>query len=262
MILFTESFLLSPPTQIPLTNTRILWQDYPKTWTASTEQTNYEAASVENPMTFRRWRATDATSWLKAEMDTADDVNAIGIAAHNLAGKTVTIEHSENDSSWTTLESFVPPDNDSILVLTANLVKPYWRISVSGGIAEIGAVFIGKTLDIITETVAPYTPITFGTVTEKLDSDSESGQFLSRRVIRRGYSAPIAFERLPADWVREVFRPFARYASDGQPFFVGWNPGQYAGEVAYCWTPDDIVLSYSGFLDEMDCSFTLLGFAE
>lgn len=262
MILFTDSFLLSPPTTIPLTNARILWNDYPKTWTASTEETNFEAVSVANPMTFRRWRATASTSWLKAEMDTGEDVNAIGIAAHNLAGKTVTIEHSEDDSAWTTLESFVPADNESILVLFENLVKPWWRISVSGGIAEIGVVFIGQTLDMYRSIFGGVQPPRLSGVRTQLKTRSESGQYTSNKVIRRGISTSLSWRHLPGGWIRSHFMPFAEYASDGNPFFIAWRPSKYPEDVAYTWTGDNIHPTNMGILDYMQVGFSIDGFRE
>lgn len=262
MILFTDGYLLSDEAseRAPLSHARILWDAYPVTWSASSEADTFEAASVANPMTFRRWRSTSGNSWLKAEMHTGEAINAIGIAAHRLRGRSVVIESSEDNVTWTPEHSVAVATDGAILLLMQDTVRPYWRIVVSGGIAEIGVVFLGRTLDMQRSIYGGHSPGTLSRTTTKLQNRSESGQFLSQRVIRRGYSTSYAWQHLTADWYRAHFDPFAEYAGDGNPFFIAWKPDKFPREVLYGWTPDDIRPQNTGGRDFMSVSMNVNAF--
>lgn len=258
MILFTDAFLLSAPAERePLSHARILWNCEPVTWSASSEVVDHEAASVANPMTFRRWRSAASSSWLKATMGSAEEINAIGIAAHNLRGKSVVIESSEDDIDWTPEKSVSVSTDDAIMILMPDVIRPYWRIVVSGGAAEIGVVFLGRTLDMQRSIYGGHSPGTLSRTTTKLQSRSESGQFLSQRIIRRGYSTSYVWNNLSADWYRSKFDPFANYASDGNPFFIAWKPDKYPREVLYGWTPDDVRPQNIGVRDLMSVTMNV-----
>jgi hypothetical protein len=84
--------------------------------------------------------------------------NAIGIAAHNLSGKVVTVA-KWTGAAYATVATFTPPDNSPIMVRFDGDTATQWRLSVASGPFNIGVAFIGQALDVPGVIHPPHTPL-------------------------------------------------------------------------------------------------------
>jgi hypothetical protein len=245
---------------------RIGYANYGRTgtWTASSQESvDFAVSALNNEMTLRRWRAAtaDTTPELDCNFGSAQAISYVGIAAHNLAGKLVTLSYYyDAEESWEVLKAFTPADNEAIMVLFAAVTTQYIKIGVAGT-CEIGVVYAGPVLAMARPFYAGHSPAKLSRNTTVLPRQSESGQFLSRTITRRGYVGQYSWRHLSAAWYRANFDPFVAAATE-RPFFLAWNPGGASADVVYGWTNDDIKPANMGIRDYMEVGFSMGCFRE
>ena len=199
---------------------------------------------------------------LKLESTVIEKVNYLALGAHKLSGFTVKVEHSLDDSDYTTVSEFFVTKNNAIMVLFAETEVKYIKITITGtGSPEIGIAYFGKALVMERSVYGGHTPITMSRETEITPHISEAGEFLGTTVVRRGYSSGYNFNNLSASWVREKFDSFIQHART-RPFFIAWKPDRFADEVVYGWSPADIKPTNIGKRDLMSVSFDVRGYNE
>lgn len=231
--------------------------------TASSEASGFPASSVKNATTYDRWKGNGPLPTLivhKASGPNAPLVNYIGIAAQVLASTIIDIDYSEDGETWTFLESIEPSDNSAIMLLFETVQARYWRFTISGGAEspEIGVLNIGQALTMERPIYGGHRPGKLSRRTSYSNNMSESGQFLGRSIVRRGYKESFNWQNLTAAWYRENFDPFVA-AARTKPFFIAWRPATFPDEVLYAWTNDDISPSNSGGRDLMTVSINVEG---
>ena len=239
---------------IPFTHPRICYQSYLDTGTVTVSSGDITAA--KSKLTYDKWQPSGSTEWVKVDAGSSVDVDYLAIAAHNLTGRTISLQWSDSGATaWTTAATAVVDSTDSVvLLLTSPIAKRYWRFLVSGASGmSVGVIMIGKALAVQRSINAGHSPITLSRTTVVRPAVSERGQWLGRNVIRSGLSTNIALNNLYADWYRANFDNFVE-AARTEPFFFAWRPETYPEEVAFCWTTEDIAPQNVGH-DRMSVSF-------
>lgn len=240
-IAITSALSASPP--VALTHARLGHASITRTGTlvASSEQTDFEADSALNALTYERWRPSSIPATWRIDAGSVVNVDYFGIAAHTLGsqGCTVSFEWSDNDAAWNVLETVIPTDDSPIMVLDVNRNHRYWRINITaGGIPDVGVVYIGAALAMQRPIYAGHSPMSLSRRTISRPQKSERGEWLGKSIIRAGAASNINWQHLTPSWYRANFDPFVVDART-YPFFLAWRPVSY-NEVGYVWTHEDI----------------------
>ncbi len=259
MSVFIESGFSPDP---PLTHARIGWQSIVRRGNVSGTAglTGFPITALGNPLTYERYRPATSVSNIVVDAGTAVEVDYVGIAAHTLAGTTVVLQSSPNNSTWTTRLTMSPTDSSDILGLITPVTARYWRVQVTWSASPfIGVLYIGKALAMQRQIYGGHAPITLSRSTEILPNVSDTGQWVGRSIIRKGYSSRYDWQHIKADWYRTNFEPFVQNARRN-PFFIAWRPQEYPAEVVYGWTTDDIAPVNQGLKDFMRVGFEVEGY--
>jgi hypothetical protein len=265
------TFVVSPSVVVnslstPLTHARIGYDNIVPSAivTATSAESIWPVDSVQRENTFERWQPTSGNGSITIDNGTAKSADYIGIAAHTLGttGSTITIAHSADNSTFTTIDTISPSDNSAIMVLFANTPARYFKVTLAGPTApQIGVIYLGVAMAMERAIYSGHTPVTLGRMTEKRPTKSESGQFLGTSTIRRGLQTSFSWTNLKADWYRQYFDPFVKSART-KPFFIAWRPAKFPNEIGYCWSTNDITPANAGGLDYMSVSMTVEGYAD
>lgn len=192
------------------------------------------------------------------------NINFVGIAAHTLAGQTITIQTAQTvDGSLTDLIRFTVPDNSPIMLTfdTVN-VREIALVSSLVGIVEIGVIYAGTTLQMPRNIYGGHSPITLSPKTEYQSSESESGQFIGENIIRKGLQTSFDWQFLDDEFIRGEFKDFVESART-KPFFIKWRPDFYFEEVAYCKVREDITpVNMGGGIRSMRVGFNAKAHAD
>jgi hypothetical protein len=246
---------------VPLTHSRIGIDNIARSGTvdASSEAAGFPAIAAANPLTYEFWKPTAFPAWWRVDAGADVTVDYVGIAAHNLgtSGITVEVQSSDDNSTWTTVDTHTPTSDVPIMFLFAPVTARYWRITVTGE-AVIGAVYIGKVIEMQRAAFAGINPIDLSRRTVIRPNRSEGGQWLGRSVIREGSFTSVGFRHLTNAWYRANFDPFVEEARS-YPFFFAWRPEGYPDSVGYVWTQGDIVPTTMGIKDFLEVGLDLEG---
>ena len=201
---------------------------------------------VLSPNTFDRWNFSGSQS-ITFTLPSAVLVDAIGVGAHNLAGRTITAEYSTTTGgSWLAFGSAAQTDNLPALIMRASVSVRRIRITVSGsGAGFIGVIYAGLKLQMPHPIYGGHSPLPLNATTDYFNNRSESGEWIGRQIRRRGFETSVELPRLKPDWYRANFQPFVDSAKEN-PFFFAWRPVSYPSDVGYCWTDGDIRASNIG----------------
>jgi hypothetical protein len=244
----------------PLNHARILW-DF-KAGAATGDGTG--AALAANDYTAQRWAVTGAGAWVY-EFDANQDVDTFVIAAHNLAGKAVTIGTSAaTTGGFTTRASFTPADNSPIFVMANTAggaafdVRRY-QVSV-GAAAQIGIIRAGKALQMQRAIYGGHNVALWNRVTEGQQAFSETGQWLGRTKKRLAYANAYEWMHVTATWYRDNFEPFAQ-TLPLKPFAIAGNPQSMPQDVAWAWAAGDVSPQNMGLRNFVTFGLSVTGFA-
>lgn len=271
-LILTPALVLQTPAQsggsgtlppFPLTHARIGYQTICTTSNvvASSEAAGFPASDAVNVFTNEFWQPTTLPATWTCDAGTGVDTDYIGIAAHTLgtAECSVTIEYSTDNTNWTQLNAFLPPDNRPIMLLYGTITARWWRFTLTGTtIPRIGVIYIGQSLQMQRPIYGGHAPLTLNRQTTIYNQLSESGQFTARSITRQGNTTSFEWKHLTAAWYREYFDPFVK-AARTTPFFIAWRPSTFPEEVGYCWTSEDIRPSNMGIRDLMQVGMTVYG---
>lgn len=246
---------------IPLNHSRIGHQTYTRggSAVASSAETNFPADAPLNELTYEYWRPTALPADWTLDAGSSVSANYVGIASHTLKGNTITIQGSNDNSTYTDIDSLIATDNSQIMFLFAPVSYRYWRLHIVGStIPSVGVVYVGTTLDMLRPYYAGITPISLSNDVVIRPNRSDGGQWLGRSVIRSGSSMSAEFKNLDNAWVRTSFKDFMNDAIS-YPFFFAWRPDNYPEDVGYVWVTESIKPSNMGIRDLMQVSFSMNG---
>ena len=191
------TFVVSPSVvvnslSVPLTHARIGYDNFvpAATVTATSAEAVWPVDSVQRENTFERWQPTSGNGSITIDNGTEKPADYIGIAAHTLgaSSSTVTVEHSSDNSSWTTIETVSPADSSAIMVIFAEVTDRYFRVSVAGSTApQIGVIYLGVALAMQRAIYSGHTPITLGRRTVSGQLSHKMGSSLAAQLSGMGY---------------------------------------------------------------------------
>lgn len=191
------------------------------------------SALVRSPNTYEK--ATGATFiFTMPESRAIDCICALGV----FSGLTVSFRAAREGESFVTLGTVEAEDDKPIMFLFPERQAERVAVVLSSSSTMIN-VSAGIALQMQRPIFGGHNPITMSRQTEYQSRRSESGNFVSRNIIRKGLSGSYEWSNLTDDWVREYFDPFIESARK-KPFFIAWRPDSYPDEVAYAWTTGDI----------------------
>ena len=175
------------------------------------------------------------------QLGSATTIDTICIGAHNLGedlATVVTVEVAATiGGALTEVAEVTPTTNDALMfTFTAQSVAEIKITWLGTSIpTKISVVSAGVALQMPRNIYGGHTPLAMSEEIEFQSVESESGQFLGRTVIRKGYKGSFKWQFLDDDWYRSDFNPFVKSAIS-KPFFIAWRPDLYSSEVFYGWT--------------------------
>lgn len=248
-------------TNQPLNHARILYA--PVTGAVTAGGTN--GAYALNDYTSQRWALNPGPQDWTLQTAATANVDCLFIAAHNLAGKTITVATAATvGGSFTTRATLTPADNSTICVLfnAAGSAIPLreFKLTVSDGSdVAIGIIRTGVALQMPIPIYGGHKPLTLNRVTEGQQNFSETGQWLGRIAKRRAVQTTYDWEYLKAAWYDATFEPFAR-TLPLKPFCIAGNPAKIATDVGYVWTDRDVEPSNMGVRSYRSVSLPVTGY--
>ena len=217
----------------------VLWQAVMPTVTASSSAVGYPAINVTDPATWSSWRGAGVNSWIGYDFGTPVSVDALGLAAHDLATSGVTsisIATSPTAAigSFITVATYTTLTNEDILAIFPAVTNRYWRVYINGPAANIGVIVFGKRLVFPHAPVDGYTPLHHSRQYTKMFNDSIKGQFLGNRVMAAGAETDVDMGMFDRPWLEGNIRPFEYHYNQGGCFFYAGCPGKYPLDMGYC----------------------------
>ena len=229
-----------------------------------TATTTLDAESALTPNTYERFRPLSGLQTIKYQLPTSASVDFIGIAAHALAGETVTVSTATTvGGALTTVEVVTFTDNAPImLTFDARTIREVALAATLSAGTEIGVVYAGTALQMPRNIYGGHSPINLSQQTETQSTMSESGQFLGRNIIRKGLETSFSWQLLDDQFIRNTFKPFMDSART-LPFFMKWRPDFYSNEDVFGYTTGDISPSNMGGGHRlMSVGFTMRGHSD
>lgn len=173
-------------------------------------------------------------------------VSFVGIEAHNFSDydATVRVQHSSDGASWADagVGAVTPSDNRAIAfrMAAAGADYPYWRLRISDLTANdpiyAGVIFFGSELVFPRRFYQGFAPIITPTDVRIVNNISDGGQFVGSSFVANGSSLEASVNHVSPSFVRSgQFKRFMRHYNKAKPFFFGWRPDKYAGDLHYCW---------------------------
>lgn len=212
-----------------------------------------------NPATYDRW-TPGATSgeWIATFDDGLTDYAAI--AAHNFGstGTQVEIQVTNNGGTdWNSVGSATPDDDKPIVFLFVNQTINGIKLILTGSDqASIGVLYAGEMLIMMRPIYGGHQPVRLNANDVFTPQISDSGQYLGRVLVRRGYKTSADFQHLKSDWYRQNFQPFVD-AAKTRPYFWLWNPLEHPDDIVYAWTNNNIQPSNMGIRNLMSVSLDI-----
>ena len=237
---YTAGYALATP--YPMTHARILHTTLAGTVSASSQADGFPRGSAASPDTASWWMPTAAPGRWLLVFESAQTVDAIGIAAHTLAGSTVQVEALSG--TWKTVATLEPADNGAILALFTPVVATAILVTISA-IARIGVIYTGQALAMPRMGYSSLGMADLNRQATLTSYISEGGQLLRRTIQRAGLKGAYEWRNIPEDWWRANGDAFA-LAARTEPFFIAARPDGYASDCVYAWTDAPIIPSRQG----------------
>lgn len=221
---------------------------------ATSEEAESPATNLANPSTYLKWRADLGSpvedQYLTVTLDTADDIDYVGIAGHNFGTgqMPVSVEALDETASppeWVELipDTLLPNDGPVIFRFTPQPL-PAIRVRIQPSQAAVPAspfaavLYVGKLLILQRRIYVGHTPQPYGRKLTVANHRSIAGGFLGRIILSEKTATAIDLQNLTPAWYRANFEPFLVAAKE-IPFFFGWRPGTYPYEVGFAWLTND-----------------------
>ena len=238
---YTAGYALATP--YPMTHARILFAALTGTVTATGAADGFAATSAAAIDTASWWQPTAAPATWTITYASAQTVDAVGIAAHTLAGSTVQVQALVS-GAWTTVATLEPADNGAILALFAPVTATAVLVTISA-VARIGVIYTGQALAMPRMGYSSLGMADLNRQATLTSYISEGGQLLRRTIQRAGLTGAYEWRNIPEDWWRANGDAFA-LAARTEPFFIAARPDGYASDCVYAWTDAPIIPSRQG----------------
>ncbi|MEW9808601.1 hypothetical protein ABUE31_21635 [Mesorhizobium sp. ZMM04-5] len=215
---------------------------------ADQENESFPATNLANPSTALRWQGeSTATQYLTFTVSSADDVDYVGIARHNLGSGQVTVSVEVSDGGspeeWTEIIDELIPPSDQPLVLRFE-AQPVSRIRIkfqpTATIPRMAVVHVGKLLRLPRGVQPSVVPLTWAVSDDVVSAQSEAGDYLGAIVLHQALATSVQIQWLDYAWWNANMPGFIAHARQSLPFFFAWLPHSFPFEVGYAWSTNDI----------------------
>lgn len=226
---------------------RIGWNSITRRGTiaASSEAAGYPATNAASPFEYAYWQATGTTAQtLTLTFDASEDVDFVGIAAHNLGTAGATVQVQENDGGWSNIGPAVSPlDDTPIGIMLSSRSLSEIRLSITG-MSEapyLGVLYVGEALTFPQRTYAGQgKPANMARATEYMTSQSVTGKWLGRSIKRQRNWVDVPIAHFSETWAAANFDAFAEDARS-YPYFLMPRPADYPKDIQFKWAQSDLV---------------------
>jgi len=237
MTVIFESGYVLPGSDEPLTHARIA---HSGNWvaggtsSATSTDADFFVDGPETSLTYEKWRAGSSSATWTYTFGGSATVDYICIGAHNFGtiGATITLQALVS-AVWTTVGSGTISSNMPIFSIFEPVSATGVRVTISGGVGEIGVLKAGSALQMQQPIYGGHSPLDLSRMTIFRSNLSSTGEFLGRTKLRTAFSTSFSWTEITADWVRDNWRPF-QLAAEEEPFFIAWRPIDFS-EVGLCY---------------------------
>ena len=207
------------------------------TW--SSQATGFAALNVADDETWNSWKPTAVPATISCDVGFDKNCNCAGIAAHNLgsSGATVQVQYSDDGAAWTTVATYAPLTDEDIMIFWDLETHRYWRLRVTGAVANIGVLFIGVRLVFPVTVLSGHKPLHHSRKVELLTNTSMTGQFLGNRRLKQSAQTNVNLGLLDRDWVEGTLPTFEDHYNNGRTFFYCSDPTNAPKDFGYCRRP-------------------------
>jgi hypothetical protein len=237
-MILTRHLILSPVPAVELRYPRIGYHNLFRdgTVTVSSEDANHPKELAFDGLTYDGWRPTSGDEqWIEVENAVAEDADYMAVAAHTLAGCTLTPQYStDGGGSWVDLaDPFQPSDNSPIVweFDTVNAGKYRLLVESAPDVFSLGAIHVGERMTLPRGFPIGWSPPSLNERTEFSNTMSEGGQILGRSVTRRGVTVDGVAKMVTMTWAREDWLDFIASAENYGFFF--WRTIMEENEIVY-----------------------------
>lgn len=240
----------------------IVWDNLAGDWTATSELAAFPAINLAEESTDDLWLADNVTS-ADATIDFGSNKTVGAVFAYVVEGESIQVAYSTDDVTYTVIDSGATDDNT--LFLFDDVTARYIRLRITAAAAAdlgLAVAIIGEKLVMQRSVYQGLTPTNLARDSQIRPQISESGNWLGSTIQRRGFSPPITWSNLKAQWYRDNFEPFAKDRI-GKPFVIAWRPESgkpSENDVLYAISPSDVVPENSGPRDYMSVTLEMRGF--
>ena len=214
------------------------------------------------PNTYESWRFTGGAE-ITFTLPLNVDIDTFCVGAHNLGSETFSVGVDFSSATTGAFSPFstgqTPTDNKSLMFHVASTVDVRRiKLVCSGtGSISIGSIYAGVALQLMRPFYAGFTPPRWAEKTTYRNTNSSTGNFLGRDIVRVGGETSINVNNLDNDWVETHFMPF-KNAVKLSPYYIAWNLAAHPLDVALCQTSEDIELSPNGIRDLVQASWSAM----
>lgn len=239
-----------------LTHPRVLWNSVTRrgTVSASTSADGFDATNAATATTFDEWQPTAFPATWQLTFDATETVSALAIDTHALGSTETTVAvQSWNGSSWSTLVSASPEDDEPIAFLFTPISTDRLRIYLTGTVVPtIAVIHISDALELPRPVYASApVPIDMATEVEFETTQAATGPYLGRSILRTKKQNSFKVLHLEESYVRETLKPFFLDARL-YPYFLLERPLTVPEALSYRWKEGDIQPQRMGIRNYME----------
>lgn len=236
------------------------------TVTATSTATGFDPENVIDGTTYDYWRPTTGNATLTAVFTEIQEIDYLGIAAHDLgtAGASIQLQHYI-DGAWTdTTDAYEPNQFDALATGDKTIMLFFNRVFTdrirlvitSSQVYSVGVVYAGKAFAFERPFYQGHRPLSLNRTTSIVHHISEQGLDVGRYIRRKGARTTIQVNNQTPGFMRNKVAPLIQ-ARRTKGFFFAWRPDSLPDDVAFCWSAENIQPVNSGKRDLMDLSFSV-----
>jgi hypothetical protein len=237
-----DTLLAEHESEFTLDHPIIAWDNYARTGFiyATSSAVGYPYTNLLNPATHLHWKAaTNDPLEVNFYPLTAEDIDYVAIARHNLGSEGISVELGYYDgnspSTFIVLisERLLAGDGPALFRFTAQPIDTLvMRLGSGSAPADIAVASFGKLLVLPRKLYQGMTPPPFARTSKATNGRSEAGNFLGRITTQAFKQAKVPLQLLDQTYYREYIDEFVQECGD-LPFFFAWRPQTYPDEVVY-----------------------------
>jgi hypothetical protein len=250
---------VAPP--FPLNYARILYQNL-LIGSSVSVTTGTGGSLTLIPNTYESWRFTNGAE-ITFTLPANADLDTFCVGAHNLGAEGFSVGVDFSSATTGAFSPFtvgqLPTDNKALMFHISSTVDVRRiKLVCSGtGSISIGSIYAGVALQLMRPFYAGFTPPRWAEKTTYRNTNSSTGNFLGRDIVRVGGETSIDVNNLDNGWIETYFMPF-KNAVKLSPYYIAWNLSEHPLDVALCQTSDDVELSPNGIRDLVQASWSAM----